>query len=171
MGKLSYDANCFMQVPVILVVSVSVSMLVVLPVILLNPVYKCNEVVRYKCSYGWVRDKNLCYYASKIESSWEQSIIHCSLLGGELAVISEDNADYLATVNSMITKKGYWVGMKRVDGVFKWINGKNATNISLDKIHRTYNCGYFDGVDIKAASCKSRKNYICVKYLEVVALT
>ncbi|QRM15329.1 C-type lectin-like protein [Mudlarkpox virus] len=171
MGKLSYDANCFMQVPVILVVSVSVSMLVVLPVILLNPVYKCNEVVRYKCSYGWVRDKNLCYYASKIESSWEQSIIHCSLLGGELAVISEDNADYLATVNSMITKNGYWIGLRRTDGKFKWIDSNNTTDILSDNAYKTHNCGYINGLDIKAANCNTKKKYICVKYLEIIALT
>ncbi|UOX38750.1 C type lectin domain protein [Finch poxvirus] len=172
MGKLNDETNCFMEVPVILVVSFSMSMLVIIPVILLNPVYKCNETVRYKCSYGWVRDKNLCYYASKTESSWEQGIVYCNLLGGELAVISEDNVDYLNIVNNIVTKKGYWVGIKRLNGVFKWINGKNVTNILPDgKINRTHNCGYFNGSNISVANCKSRKNHICVKYLEVAALT
>ncbi|AYP74260.1 C-type lectin-like protein [Fowlpox virus] len=159
--------KCVMEIPIILVVSISVSMIVIVPIILLNPKYRCNEFVKYRCQYGWKRNNDLCYYTSKTESSWDKSIIECNLLGGDLITVTEDNKNYLKT--NITTKNGYWIGLKRTDGEFKWIDNKNATNILPDNVYKTHNCGYINRLDIKAANCKKKKKYICVKYLEIIA--
>ncbi|ARF02657.1 SWPV1-042 [Shearwaterpox virus] len=172
LNKKSYNNdcnNCIMNIPIILVISISVSMIVIVPIIILNPRYRCNEFIKYKCPYGWVESDNLCYYISKTKSTWDKGITECNMLGGEFITLSNNDNKFLEKITNVTDNKGYWIGIKRIDGIFKWINGSNINdNILPIKIYKTYNCGYINYLDVCLANCQSKKSYICVKYVNIV---
>ncbi|NXJ57298.1 CLC2B protein, partial [Spizaetus tyrannus] len=63
------------------------------------------------CPDGWVGYRQVCYYFSRAEGSWEWSQDHCSLLGASLAVpMREWEMEFLRLLKG---KADYWLGLRR----------------------------------------------------------
>ncbi|NWV02653.1 CD69 protein, partial [Ptilonorhynchus violaceus] len=62
------------------------------------------------CPDGWVGYHRVCYYLSRDYSSWEQGQDRCSQLGASLAVLKDEEMDFLFRLSRNVT---YWLGLRR----------------------------------------------------------
>ncbi|NWH47657.1 CLC2B protein, partial [Fregata magnificens] len=63
------------------------------------------------CPYGWVGYRNVCYYLSGEEGSWEQGQEQCSSLGASLAVLKlKWEMEFLLRLKGNVD---YWLGLRR----------------------------------------------------------
>ncbi|XP_064895987.1 C-type lectin domain family 2 member B-like isoform X4 [Columba livia] len=75
------------------------------------------------CPDDWVGYRNVCYYLSREEGSWEWSRERCSSLGASLAVIKREwEMEFLSRLRGNID---YWVGLRRQDGRPEWVDGSS----------------------------------------------
>ncbi|OPJ80396.1 C-type lectin domain family 2 member B [Patagioenas fasciata monilis] len=75
------------------------------------------------CPDNWVGYRNVCYYLSREEGSWEWSQERCSSLGASLAVIKRKwEMEFLSHLRGNID---YWVGLRRQDGRPEWVDGSS----------------------------------------------
>ncbi|KAK2539582.1 C-type lectin domain family 2 member B [Columba guinea] len=81
------------------------------------------------CPDDWVGYRNVCYYLSREEGSWEWSQERCSSLGASLAVIKREwEMEFLSRLRGNID---YWVGLRRQDGRLEWVDGSSFNHTAL----------------------------------------
>ncbi|NXY63612.1 CLC2H protein, partial [Callaeas wilsoni] len=62
------------------------------------------------CPDGWVGYHRVCYYLSKDHGTWEQGQERCSELGASLAILKEEEIDFLFRLRGNVD---YWLGLRR----------------------------------------------------------
>lgn len=86
---------------------------------------ECPE--RFDTSGCYYLQKEDRYYISSQEDnegrlSFKDAEARCAELGGELAQI--DSTEEQEFLSALATNEGVWIGLKRIDSVWKWIPSK-----------------------------------------------
>ncbi|PKK30288.1 C-type lectin domain family 2 member B isoform X1 [Columba livia] len=111
------------------------------------------------CPDDWVGYRNVCYYLSREEGSWEWSRERCSSLGASLAVIKREwEMDFLLRLKGNID---YWVGLHRQDGHLEWVDGSSFNHTFLVSYQGA--CVFLTGNTVVSSSCLQHRPYLCWK--------
>ncbi|NWV94941.1 CD69 protein, partial [Machaerirhynchus nigripectus] len=62
------------------------------------------------CPDGWVGYNGICYFLSRDAGSWDQARARCSELGASLAVLKDEEMEFLFPFSRT---DDYWVGLRR----------------------------------------------------------
>ncbi|XP_014814875.1 PREDICTED: C-type lectin domain family 2 member B-like [Calidris pugnax] len=75
------------------------------------------------CPDGWVGYRNVCYYLSRDQGSWEWSQEQCSSRGASLAVLRREwEMEFLSRLKGNID---YWIGLRRRGEHLEWVDGSS----------------------------------------------
>ncbi|XP_038148322.1 C-type lectin domain family 4 member G-like isoform X2 [Cyprinodon tularosa] len=92
-----------------------------------------NERKCKSCPKGWMNNGSSCFAINNAESkdwkTWEEAQKDCRGKGSDLAVVGDEAEKKFVTDESWTGNdiKGYWIGLRAVDGKWKWINGSDLT--------------------------------------------
>ncbi|XP_060941026.1 CD209 antigen-like protein C [Limanda limanda] len=120
-----------------------------------------------QCPTGWIERNSRCYFQSGYQLTWEESRNYCKSNGADLAVInSEQELIFLGHLNRCLA--GYWIGLHRSNGEFRWIDGSALTKESLkpDVLRSPYNCvvmNLYTSVQNswREAPCQEKNFWLC----------
>ncbi|NWW21265.1 CD69 protein, partial [Falcunculus frontatus] len=62
------------------------------------------------CPDGWVGYRGVCYFFSRDHRTWDQGQARCSELGASLAVLKDEEMEFLFTFSRNFD---YWLGLRR----------------------------------------------------------
>ncbi|NWI96236.1 CLC2B protein, partial [Pitta sordida] len=62
------------------------------------------------CPWEWIGHRGVCYYLSRDERTWEQSQDRCSEPEASLAVLSDEEMEFLFRFTH---RMDYWIGLRR----------------------------------------------------------
>ncbi|NXX29011.1 CD69 protein, partial [Nicator chloris] len=62
------------------------------------------------CPDDWVGYRRICYFLSKDHRTWDQSQAQCSELGASLAVLRDEEMEFLFPLSARVD---YWLGLRR----------------------------------------------------------
>ncbi|NXY39072.1 CD69 protein, partial [Pomatorhinus ruficollis] len=62
------------------------------------------------CPAGWVGYNGICYFLSKDQRTWDQGQERCSELGASLAVLRDEEMEFLFR---LCRKVNPWLGLRR----------------------------------------------------------
>ncbi|XP_009886642.1 PREDICTED: C-type lectin domain family 2 member B-like [Charadrius vociferus] len=75
------------------------------------------------CPEDWVGYRNVCYYLSRDEGSWDWSQEQCSLRGASLVVLKREwEMEFLSRVKGNID---YWLGLQGRGERLEWVDGSD----------------------------------------------
>ncbi|KAM7047946.1 C-type lectin domain family 2 member D5-like [Acridotheres tristis] len=116
------------------------------------------QVVVLGCPRGWVGYNGVCYYLSRDSRSWEQSQERCSELGASLAVLKDEEMDFVFLLRG---NGDYWLGLRRRGEQLQWEDGSSFSS-SVPVL------GYFDCVclvdnEFRSVMCSNPQPYLCSK--------
>ncbi|KAM9119394.1 C-type lectin domain family 2 member D-like [Pangshura tecta] len=113
------------------------------------------------CPDSWVGYQGRCYYFSKTEGNWNDSLTNCSALSASLAWI--DSAQDMAFLLRYKGKLDHWIGLWRDPGQpWKWANGTEFNN--LFAVRGGGDCGYLnDENGVSSSRCTNERHWICTK--------
>ncbi|XP_074423904.1 C-type lectin domain family 2 member B-like isoform X2 [Larus michahellis] len=111
------------------------------------------------CPDDWVGYRNVCYYLSRAEGSWEWSQEQCSSHGASLAMPRrEGEMEFLWRLKDNVD---YWLGLRRQGERLQWVNGSSFNQTF--EVHGQGECAYlYDGA-VASAGCSQSRPYICSK--------
>ncbi|XP_063174887.1 C-type lectin domain family 2 member D-like isoform X1 [Chroicocephalus ridibundus] len=111
------------------------------------------------CPDDWVWYRNVCYYLSRAEGSWEWSQEQCSSHGASLAMPRrEGEMEFLWRLKGNVD---YWLGLRRQGERLQWVNGSSFNQTF--EVHGQGECAYlYDGA-VASAGCSQSRPYICSK--------
>ncbi|KAM6326040.1 killer cell lectin-like receptor subfamily G member 2 isoform 2-T4 [Alca torda] len=111
------------------------------------------------CPDGWVGYRNVCYYLSRDEGSWEWSQEQCSSHGASLAMPRREwEMEFLWRLTGNMD---YWLGLRRRGERLEWVDGSGFNQTFV--VHGEGACAYlYDGV-VASAGCSQPRPYICSK--------
>ena len=73
------------------------------------------------------------YYVIDRNTTWTEAQTYCETLGGHLVTIdSTQESEYIDKIIKNGSRAWYYLGAKRENGSWKWINGSAANNINKD---------------------------------------
>ncbi|XP_065487104.1 early activation antigen CD69-like isoform X2 [Caloenas nicobarica] len=111
------------------------------------------------CPDDWVGYRNVCYYLSSEEGSWEWGQERCSSLGASLAVIKREwEMEFLSRLKGNID---YWVGLRRQDGRLEWVDGSSFNDTITLKGQES--CFWLNYHDLWSSNCFRTHHYLCSK--------
>ncbi|XP_065514509.1 early activation antigen CD69-like isoform X2 [Caloenas nicobarica] len=111
------------------------------------------------CPDDWVGYRNVCYYLSSEEGSWEWGRERCSSLGASLAVIKREwEMEFLSHLKGNID---YWVGLRRQDGRLEWVDGSIFNHTF--PVYYQGACVFLTGNTVVSSSCLQHRPYLCQK--------
>ncbi|KAM3613576.1 uncharacterized protein V6R79_001626 [Siganus canaliculatus] len=89
-----------------------------------------SETSCQSCQSGWLKDQQGCYaYNDLGQQNWEGAQKDCEGKISTLAVAhTEAEKKYLRDIS--VGKKRYWIGLRVVDGKWKWVDGSDLTEAS-----------------------------------------
>ncbi|KAG7233423.1 hypothetical protein INR49_007032, partial [Caranx melampygus] len=80
------------------------------------------------CQTGWRHEKSSCYafndYPPPEQKTWTEAQENCRGKGSDLVVIA-DETEERAVNEASFGSSGFWIGLRVVDGKWKWVDGKN----------------------------------------------
>ncbi|XP_015227215.1 PREDICTED: C-type lectin domain family 10 member A-like [Cyprinodon variegatus] len=128
---------------------------------------KCNS-----CQKGWKPNFSSCYAYNDHKSSnwrnWEGAREDCRTKISDLLVVAnEKEKEYLETISPAIKGiTGYWIGLRAVNGKWRWIDGSDLIDRTWIKQHPAE-----DGHCVttltnkgwKSVSCNETRAWICEK--------
>ncbi|XP_033828967.1 C-type lectin domain family 9 member A-like [Periophthalmus magnuspinnatus] len=128
---------------------------------------KANMV---SCPGGWRQFGLRCYYLSQSLNTWVNSRRECQNMGADLVVIKSQ--EEMRFLNEFGHK--FWIGLSRIDGVWKWIDGSSVIVSDRGNYHPTlYNgyqktCAAFNILNLhfytrSSESCESYYRGVCEK--------
>ncbi|KAM3613808.1 uncharacterized protein V6R79_005374 [Siganus canaliculatus] len=84
----------------------------------------------HSCQKGWLKYQQGCYaYNNLGQQNWEGAQKDCEGKVSELAVAhTEAEKEFLRTIS--VDQKRYWIGLRVVDGKWKWVDGSDLTEAS-----------------------------------------
>ncbi|XP_054039810.1 C-type lectin domain family 2 member B-like [Rissa tridactyla] len=111
------------------------------------------------CPDDWVWYRNVCYYLSRAEGSWEWSQEQCSSHGASLAMPRrEGEMEFLWRLKGNVD---YWLGLRRRGERLQWVDGSSFNQTF--EVHGQGECAYlYDGA-VASAGCSQSRPYICSK--------
>ncbi|XP_063065169.1 CD209 antigen-like protein E [Engraulis encrasicolus] len=78
------------------------------------------------CPSGWLYHFNTkCYRYHNTAKTWSDSRAHCQSQGGDLVVIGSREEQVF--IHGLARGKTVWIGLKRVNGKWKWVNNDEAS--------------------------------------------
>ncbi|MEQ2199008.1 hypothetical protein XENOCAPTIV_022610, partial [Xenoophorus captivus] len=90
------------------------------------------------CQKDWLHQSPSCYAynnaALSNQKNWESAREVCRTMNSDLPVVSDQTEkDYVKTISPVAgdqgsTIQGYWIGLRAVEGKWKWIDGSDLTN-------------------------------------------
>ncbi|KAM6038850.1 C-type lectin domain family 2 member E-like isoform 3-T3 [Theristicus caerulescens] len=111
------------------------------------------------CPWDWVGYRNVCYYLSSEEGSWEWSQEWCSSLGASLAVLKMVwEMDFLWYLKGNVD---YWLGLRRRGERLEWVDG-SSFNLTI-RVWGREPCLYLNDRDLASSSCSQSRPYLCSK--------
>ncbi|KAM6364626.1 uncharacterized protein J5M81_015446 [Pluvialis apricaria] len=111
------------------------------------------------CPEDWVGYRNVCYYFSSKEGSWEWSRAQCSLRGASLAVLRREwEMDLLWRLKGNID---YWIGLQRRGERLEWVDGSSFNQTLV--VHGQEACVYLNDGVIGSSRCSQPRPYLCSK--------
>uniref|UniRef100_A0A3P8NKD4 C-type lectin domain-containing protein n=1 Tax=Astatotilapia calliptera TaxID=8154 RepID=A0A3P8NKD4_ASTCA len=126
---------------------------------------KCNA-----CQAGWLYFESSCYAVNNVKraewKTWEEAR-NCGTLYDRLH--ENKNIISLKTVSKKSWKydenKGYWIGLRVEDGIWKWLDGRNLTNSSwMNQPPSDGHCAVsVQDEGFKSVSCAEKNPWICNK--------
>ncbi|XP_071659282.1 C-type lectin domain family 2 member D3-like isoform X1 [Patagioenas fasciata] len=117
------------------------------------------------CPDNWVGYRNVCYYLSREEGSWEWSQERCSSLGASLAVIKRKwEMEFLSHLRGNID---YWVGLRRQDGRPEWVDGSSFNDTFPLKGREP--CFLLNDHYLWSSNCFRSHHYLCSKAQAVMS--
>uniref|UniRef100_A0A3B3ZER9 C-type lectin domain-containing protein n=1 Tax=Periophthalmus magnuspinnatus TaxID=409849 RepID=A0A3B3ZER9_9GOBI len=122
------------------------------------------------CPGGWRQFGLRCYYLSQSLNTWVNSRRECQNMGADLVVIKSQ--EEMTFLNEFGHK--FWIGLSRIDGVWKWIDGSSVIVSDRGNYHPTlYNryqktCAAFNILNLQfytrsSESCESYYRGVCEK--------
>ncbi|XP_049903840.1 asialoglycoprotein receptor 1 [Epinephelus moara] len=126
-----------------------------------------NERQCAACPVGWIHRQPSCYAINYTEwNTWEEAQKNCRRKGSELAVVYDQQernfiSDY--SFNSF-GPDGYWIGLRAVDGRWKWVDGSYMTYSSWIEAPTEGHCAIsVQSNGWKSVSCGNSHKWICKK--------
>ncbi|XP_050770775.1 early activation antigen CD69-like isoform X1 [Gymnogyps californianus] len=111
------------------------------------------------CPEFWVGYRNVCYYLSREEGSWEWSQEQCSLRGASLAVLRREwEMEFLSRLKG---NADCWLGLWRRGERVEWVDGSSFNNTF--PVHGKDRCLFLDNSDFRSSSCSQHHPFICSK--------
>ncbi|KAM6364628.1 uncharacterized protein J5M81_015448 [Pluvialis apricaria] len=111
------------------------------------------------CPEDWVGYRNVCYYFSREEGSWEWSRAQCSSRGASLAMLRREwEMDLLWRLKGNID---YWIGLQRRGERLEWVDGSSFNQTIPVKGQEP--CLFLNDHDLMSASCSQPRPYLCSK--------
>ncbi|MED6282343.1 hypothetical protein CHARACLAT_031066 [Characodon lateralis] len=86
------------------------------------------------CQKGWSHQSPSCYAynnpASSNQRNWESAREDCRTKNSDLTVVPDQTEkDYVKKISPTTEGiQGYWIGLRAVEGRWKWIDGSDLTN-------------------------------------------
>ncbi|XP_075594546.1 C-type lectin domain family 2 member B-like isoform X3 [Balearica regulorum gibbericeps] len=111
------------------------------------------------CPDDWVGYRNICYYLSTAEGSWEWSQEWCSSHGASLAVLQREwEMEFLLRHKG---KDDFWLGLRRQGEHLEWVDGSRFNQTIL--VRGQGACLYLNDNALVSSSCSHLRLYICSK--------
>ncbi|XP_072704184.1 C-type lectin domain family 2 member B-like isoform X2 [Ciconia boyciana] len=111
------------------------------------------------CPDDWVGYRNVCYYLSREEGSWDWSQEQCSSHGASLAVLKRDwEKEFLLRLKGNID---YWLGLRRQGEHLEWVDGSSFNDTFLVRGQGV--CVYLNEHAVASSSCSQLRPYLCSK--------
>ncbi|XP_074020815.1 C-type lectin domain family 2 member B-like, partial [Numenius arquata] len=121
------------------------------PAVPVAPVLACPDV--------WVGYRNVCYYLSRDEGSWEWSQEQCSSRGASLAVLRREwEMRFLSHLKGNID---YWIGLRRRGERLEWVDGSSFNQ--MIPVLGEEPCLFLNDHDLWGAGCSQPRPYLCSK--------
>uniref|UniRef100_A0ABK0LUU9 CD209c molecule n=1 Tax=Rattus norvegicus TaxID=10116 RepID=A0ABK0LUU9_RAT len=123
------------------------------------------------CPWDWTFFQGNCYFFSKFQQNWKDSVTSCRKLGAQLVVVkSDDEQSFLQQTSK---EKGYaWMvlsDLKR-EGIWHWVDGSHLLfsftkywNKGEPNNEWEEDCAEFRGDGWNDAPCTNKKYWICKK--------
>ncbi|KAM9266835.1 C-type lectin domain family 2 member B-like [Cariama cristata] len=153
--KRSHSSQVFIPVCVVLTLS-NIILLVALAVVCLG-FHLPRPNFSHVCPDTWLGFQGKCYYFSKNDSSWTTGQERCEAMGASLAIIS--TMDELIFVKHCKGKANHWIGLRKEDDSWWWINGTAFNN--WFEVWGGGPCAYLNEERISSSLCHNRKNWLC----------
>ncbi|KAM6371190.1 C-type lectin domain family 2 member B-like [Pluvialis apricaria] len=113
------------------------------------------------CPDDWVGYRNVCYYLSRDEGTWEWSRDQCSQRGASLVVLKREwEMDFLSRLKGNID---YWLGLQRRGERLEWVDDSNFNQTIPVKGQQP--CVFLNDHDLWSSSCSQPRPYVCSKPL------
>ncbi|XP_074020896.1 C-type lectin domain family 2 member B-like [Numenius arquata] len=111
------------------------------------------------CPDGWVGYRNVCYYLSRDQGSWEWSQEQCSSHGASLAMLRREwEMEFLLGLKGNID---YWIGLRRQGERLEWVDG-SSFNQTIPVVGEEP-CLFLNDHDLWCAGCSQPRPYLCSK--------
>ncbi|XP_063174893.1 C-type lectin domain family 2 member B-like isoform X3 [Chroicocephalus ridibundus] len=119
------------------------------------------------CPEDWVGYRNVCYYLSRAEGSWEWSQEQCSSHGASLAMPRREwEMEFLLRLKGNMD---YWLGLRRRGERLQWVDGSSFNQRIPVKGHEP--CLFLNDHDLMSASCSQVRPYLCSKPQDLMGTT
>ncbi|XP_038148314.1 C-type lectin domain family 4 member G-like [Cyprinodon tularosa] len=124
------------------------------------------------CQKGWLKFQTNCYaYNDAVEKdrkNWTEARENCRGMVSDLTVVENDvekgeiNNNFSPAIKGI---KGYWIGLRAVQGKWKWINGAELINTGWIKHNATDGqcVTVLQGRGWRSVSCDEKNAWICEK--------
>ncbi|XP_075594557.1 early activation antigen CD69-like [Balearica regulorum gibbericeps] len=111
------------------------------------------------CPDDWVGYRDVCYYLSTAEGSWEWSQEQCFSHGASLAVLQREwEMEFLSRLKD---NADFWLGLQRPGEHLEWVDG-SSFNQTIP-VHSQGACLYLNDNAVSSSSCSQQRPYICSK--------
>ncbi|NWX32947.1 CD69 protein, partial [Notiomystis cincta] len=110
------------------------------------------------CPDGWVGFRGVCYFLSEERRSWDQGRARCSELGAPLAVLRDEEMEFLVPI---LCKKDHWLGLRRRGEQLQWEDGSSFN--SSFPVHGNAECVFLAEDHLGCEICSTPFRYICSK--------
>nr|XP_020473098.1 natural killer cells antigen CD94-like [Monopterus albus] len=122
------------------------------------------------CGDGWLDFQSDCYDINNALApdlkTWDEARENCSGTNSDLPVIVNEEEKDFVTENSWFHHDidGYWIGLRAVDGRWKWVDGSDLIESLWAEAPVTGHCVISDDrTGWRSASCDDRNRWICKK--------
>ncbi|XP_028938457.1 C-type lectin domain family 2 member L-like isoform X1 [Ornithorhynchus anatinus] len=109
-------------------------------------------------SDAWQYHHRKCYFLSEDQGEWTEGQQSCSSQGASLAVIEDERE--LATLRKLMFKKECWIGLRKNERYFFWVNGTKLDSKRF-QVSDHADCAYITPSTVSTSSCEMRRNWIC----------
>ncbi|XP_069057993.1 C-type lectin domain family 2 member B-like isoform X1 [Pleurodeles waltl] len=115
------------------------------------------------CPKDWIWTNGACYFFSNEKNNWNKSQEFCASHDGTLAIILDQHT--LDTIRRYKTIDNSWIGLRRRDGVWLWVNGTLFSGSLLPMAEDVPNlhCAYLNDDKYGVLDCASLRNWICIR--------